>query len=247
MTSLNPVFTVGDQIIETLRWHERHRQAAARGARVEMLRQGRHPRPDERGSTTIRTAVGRHAPARDDRHGAVPARPQLLIADEPTTALDVTIQAQILDLLRAPAARVRDGGDLLITHDLGVVAEFADRVAVMYAGRIVESGRRRRRVRAAAASLHAGPARQHSRRSTSEPERLRRDPGHGAEPVRACPPAAGSRRAAATRGHRARPAAAADRAVRRGASRRLHPPRRLSSSRTAALSDRHAAASRSRT
>ena len=95
---------------------------------------------------------------------ALACAPDLLIADEPTTALDVTIQAQILDLLRELQQQT-GMAIMLITHDLGVVAEMADEVAVMYAGRVVERAPGGGDLRRSAASLHARPARQHSRRS----------------------------------------------------------------------------------
>jgi peptide/nickel transport system ATP-binding protein len=138
MTSLNPSFTVGDQIGEALR---RHRGSSAREARaqaIEMLRKVAIPSPETRvdeyphklsGGMRQRVMIAM----------ALACNPALLIADEPTTALDVTIQAQILDLLR----QLRDETGtsiLLITHDLGVVAEMCDEVCVMYAGQIVERG-----------------------------------------------------------------------------------------------------------
>ncbi len=136
MTALNPVFTIGNQIEETLTVHglARGRQAAMRA--VELLDAVRMPDPERRvrdyphqlsGGLRQRALIAL----------ALAGNPSLLIADEPTTALDVTIQAQILDLLRDLQTRL-ELGLLLITHDLGVVAEMADRVAVMYAGRIVE-------------------------------------------------------------------------------------------------------------
>jgi peptide/nickel transport system ATP-binding protein len=138
MTSLNPVYRIGDQIAEGARHRDggsAEREARARA--LEMLR-----RVGSGGGKAARRvsapAVGRHAPAGDDRHGAC-QRPALLIADEPTTALDVTIQAQILDLIRT-LQKETGTALVLITHDLGVVAEIADTVAVMYAGRIVEQG-----------------------------------------------------------------------------------------------------------
>jgi len=138
MTALNPVFSVGDQIGETLLVHGRATRRAARAGAVELMQ-----------AVHIPDAAAR---ARDYPHQlsggmrqrvmiaiALACRPALVIADEPTTALDVTIQAQILDLLRELKSAF-NLSLLLITHDLGVVAETADRVAVMYAGRIVETG-----------------------------------------------------------------------------------------------------------
>jgi len=137
MTSLNPVFTVGHQIREVLRIHRRLRGASANRETVDLL--------EKVGIGAARSRLDQypHELSGGQRQRvmiaiALACRPALLIADEPTTALDVTIQAQILDLL----ARLREEFGmalLLITHDLGVVAETCDRVAVMYAGRIVES------------------------------------------------------------------------------------------------------------
>jgi oligopeptide/dipeptide ABC transporter ATP-binding protein len=138
MTALNPVFTIGDQIAETLIVHGRATKRAARAQAVELLRSVRIPDPESRvrdyphqlsGGMRQRVMIAI----------ALACRPSLVIADEPTTALDVTIQAQILDLLREMKAAF-NLSLLLITHDLGVIAETADRVAVMYAGRIVETG-----------------------------------------------------------------------------------------------------------
>jgi oligopeptide/dipeptide ABC transporter ATP-binding protein len=138
MTALNPVFTVGDQIAETLLVHGRATRREARAAAIELMQ-----------AVHIADAASR---VRDYPHQlsggmrqrvmiaiALACRPALVIADEPTTALDVTIQAQILELLREMKATF-NLSLLLITHDLGVIAETADRVAVMYAGRIVETG-----------------------------------------------------------------------------------------------------------
>jgi len=136
MTSLNPVFTVGEQIIEAVMLHQSVDRAEALGRAVAMLRKVGIPDPEARvheyphqmsGGMRQRVMIAM----------ALVCGPQLLIADEPTTALDVTIQAQILDLLRALQGDL-GMSILLITHDLGVVAELAHHVAVMYAGRIVE-------------------------------------------------------------------------------------------------------------
>jgi peptide/nickel transport system ATP-binding protein len=136
MTSLNPVYSVGEQIAEVVRLHEGLGRRAARDRVVEMLRLVRIPNPERR--------------ARDYPHQfsggmrqrvmiamALSCNPKLLIADEPTTALDVTIQAQILDLLVEMKSRL-GMAVMLITHAMGVVAETAQRVAVMYAGKVVE-------------------------------------------------------------------------------------------------------------
>jgi peptide/nickel transport system ATP-binding protein len=138
MTSLNPAFTVGSQLTEVLIRHRGMANAAARTAALEMLRHVRIPAPEARidefphrlsGGMRQRVMIAM----------ALLCRPALLIADEPTTALDVTIQAQVLDLMRALRSEMRTA-ILLITHDLGVVAEMADRVVVMYAGQVVEEG-----------------------------------------------------------------------------------------------------------
>jgi peptide/nickel transport system ATP-binding protein len=148
MTALNPVFTVGDQIAEAIVVHGLATNAAAKRRAVELLEAVRVPEPARR--------------ARDCPHQlsggmrqrvliamALACRPSLVIADEPTTALDVTIQAQILDLLAEMRAAFKLSM-VLISHDLGVIAGSADRVAIMYAGRIVEQGQVR--------DLFRGPA-----------------------------------------------------------------------------------------
>ena len=136
MTSLNPVFTIGEQIMETVRAHERMSASAQRERAIEMLDRVGIP------SATERLNDYPHQLSGGQRQRVMIAmslacRPKLLIADEPTTALDVTIQAQVLDLLMD----LRDElgmAIMIITHNMGVIAEVADRVLVMYAGRIVE-------------------------------------------------------------------------------------------------------------
>jgi oligopeptide/dipeptide ABC transporter ATP-binding protein len=138
MTSLNPVFTVGDQIIESLRLHQGLGKKAARDRAIEMLQLVGIPIPHQRvdeyphqlsGGMRQRVMIAM----------ALACDPKLLIADEPTTALDVTIQAQILELLNKLQSEL-GMSIILITHDLGVVAETCDRVIVMYAGQVFEEG-----------------------------------------------------------------------------------------------------------
>ncbi|HEY3168846.1 MAG TPA: ABC transporter ATP-binding protein [Candidatus Binatia bacterium] len=147
MSSLNPIMSIGAQITEAIREHRKATKRQAREIAVEMLRRVGIPAPEDRfheyphqlsGGMKQRAMIAM----------ALVCRPSLLIADEPTTALDVTIQAQILELLNALQSEF-NMSVLLITHDLGVVAETCDRVAVMYAGKVVES--------ALVASLFANP------------------------------------------------------------------------------------------
>jgi oligopeptide transport system ATP-binding protein len=136
MTSLNPVYTVGDQIAEAIELHEHLPRRKAWTKTVEMMTRVKIPDAERRAKDYPHQLSGGMR-QRVMIAMALSCKPRLLIADEPTTALDVTIQAEILELLRG----LRNDFDLsmlLITHDLGVVAETADRVAVMYAGRIVE-------------------------------------------------------------------------------------------------------------
>ena len=136
MTSLNPVFTIGSQIMEAVLLHQKVSKREAREIAIEMLNKVRIPAPEKRlreyphqfsGGMRQRVMIAM----------ALACRPRLLIADEPSTALDVTIQAQILDLLRELQAET-GMSILIITHDLGVIAELADEVAVMYASKVVE-------------------------------------------------------------------------------------------------------------
>lgn len=139
MTSLDPVLTVGEQVIETIEEHLGLSRAEARKRTLELFRQVGIPAPEDRlkayphqfsGGMSQRIALAI----------AISCNPQVLIADEPTTALDVTIQAQILRLIKKLLVEERGTGVLFITHDLGIVAQICDRVAVMYAGEIVEVG-----------------------------------------------------------------------------------------------------------
>ena len=136
MTSLNPVFTIGDQIVEAILLHQGLDKGEARKSTIEMLDRVKIPAPESRIDTYPHQLSGGMR-QRAMIAMALSCQPKLLIADEPTTALDVTIQAQVLRLLKE-IQREMGMAVMLITHDLGVVAEIADRVAVMYAGRIVE-------------------------------------------------------------------------------------------------------------
>jgi oligopeptide/dipeptide ABC transporter ATP-binding protein len=140
MTSLNPVLTAGDQVVEAIRLHEKVSDKAARERTFELFRRVGIPDPRARldayphqlsGGLKQRVMIAM----------ALATRPKLLIADEPSTALDVTIQAQILELLRELQEDYK-AAILLITHDLGVVNELADHIAVMYAGQVMETGTR---------------------------------------------------------------------------------------------------------
>jgi peptide/nickel transport system ATP-binding protein/oligopeptide transport system ATP-binding protein len=136
MTSLNPVYTVGDQIVEAIMLHKGVKRKEARRQAIEMLQKVGIPLPEQRvdeyphqlsGGMRQRVMIAM----------ALSCDPQLLIADEPTTALDVTIQAQILELMNS-LKESYGMAIMMITHDLGVIAEVSDRVAVMYAGKVVE-------------------------------------------------------------------------------------------------------------
>ncbi len=138
LTSLNPLYRVGDQIVETIRTHLNLSEAAARRRAIDLLAEVGIPAPEKRidgyphefsGGMRQRVVIAL----------AICAEPELIIADEPTTALDVSVQAQIISLIKRLG---RDHGTavMLVTHDMGVIAETSDRVAVMYAGRIAEIG-----------------------------------------------------------------------------------------------------------
>ena len=177
MTSLNPIYRVGEQIIEAVRAHQNLSRRAAHDKAVEMLRLVQIPDPERRvhdyphqfsGGMRQRVMIAM----------ALACQPKLLIADEPTTALDVTIQAQILELLDDMKARF-GMSIMLITHDMGVVAERAQRVAVMYAGKVIEQ--------ASVAELFANPRHPYTQglirsiprvdRATEHRERLEQIPG----------------------------------------------------------------------
>ena len=138
LTSLNPLFTIGEQLVETILTHLDLNERQARSRAIELLAEVGIPAPEIRidnyphhfsGGMRQRVVIAL----------ALCARPRLIVADEPTTALDVSIQAQIIDLLKR-LARENGAAVMLITHDMGVIAETADRVAVMYAGRLAEIG-----------------------------------------------------------------------------------------------------------
>ncbi|HMK52036.1 MAG TPA: ABC transporter ATP-binding protein [Thermodesulfobacteriota bacterium] len=138
MTSLNPVFTIGDQIMEAIILHQGLNKTEARQRAIEMLDRVKIPSPEKRiDSYPHQLSGGMRQRAMIAM--ALSCQPKLLVADEPTTALDVTIQAEVLRLLKEIQGDM-GMSVMLITHDLGVVAEIADRVAVMYAGRIFEYG-----------------------------------------------------------------------------------------------------------
>ena len=189
LASLNPCFTVAFQLTETLRMHGTARSAAARSCaargRCELLQQVEIPDPAARLDAFPHQLSGGMA-QRVMIAMAIACNPRLLIADEPTTALDVTVQAQMLELLLR-LQRERGMALLLITHDLAVVAETAQRVVVMYAGRAGRDRAGAGDLRRAAASVHAGAA----RRAARAQRRPRAAAGDSRHRARAARPAAG--------------------------------------------------------
>jgi peptide/nickel transport system ATP-binding protein len=169
MTALNPVFTVGSQIVEAIRLHQPVKKDAAKRKAIELLELVGVPEPKRRAMQYPHEFSGGMR-QRAMIAMAISNGPRLLIADEPTTALDVTVQAQVMEVI-ADVQRATGAALLLITHDLGLVAGTADRVHVMYAGRIMESGSlddifygsANPYTRALIASIPAATARSHSR------------------------------------------------------------------------------------
>lgn len=178
MSSLNPVLTIGRQVAEPLRLHRKLKRREALDQAVDLLRSVAIPDAEKRlgdyphqfsGGMRQRVMIAM----------ALACHPRLLIADEPTTALDVTVQAQILELLKE-RTRQTDSALILITHDLGVVARYADRVAVMYGGRIVESG--------PAAALYADPRHPYTQGLLRSVPRLEGDTGGRLASIEGQPP-----------------------------------------------------------
>jgi oligopeptide/dipeptide ABC transporter ATP-binding protein len=178
MTSLNPVRQIGDQIVEAIRTHQDMSRRAARAHALDLLRQVGIPNAERRiddfphqfsGGMRQRAMIAM----------ALSCNPDVLIADEPTTALDVTIQAQILELIVELKDRF-DSAVILITHDLGVVAGVADEVVVMYAGRVVESGKKR--------SIFYDPQHPYTWGLLAAIPRLDRPKEEKLQPIRGAPP-----------------------------------------------------------
>jgi len=182
MTALNPVMRVGDQVAEAVRAHQRVRRAAARARAVEALREVAIPEPERRARDYPHQLSGGQR-QRVMIAIAIANRPALLIADEPTTALDVTVQAQILDLL----GELRDKlglAMLFISHDLAVVSQVSRRTAVMYAGSVVESG--------PAAEVFARPAHPYTRGLLNSVPTLRSDRSQPLRTIEGMVPSAAS-------------------------------------------------------
>ncbi len=169
LTALHPFYTIGAQIIEAYRLHNKVDKKVAKKRAVEMLDRVGIPQPDRRVDDYPHQFSG------GMRQRAMIAmslvnNPKLLIADEPTTALDVTVQAQILDLIQ-DLQKEFGSAVVMITHDLGVIAEIADEVLVMYAGRCVEKGTLQADPDPPRDALHLGPAGQHRRRDRRRPDK----------------------------------------------------------------------------
>ena len=178
MSSLNPVLTIGRQVAEPLRLHRRLKRREALDQAVDLLRSVAIPDAEKRlGDYPHQFSGGMRQRAMIAM--ALACHPRLLIADEPTTALDVTVQAQILELLKE-RTRETDSALILITHDLGVVARYADRVAVMYGGRIVESG--------PAGALYADPRHPYTQGLLRSVPRLEGDTGGRLASIEGQPP-----------------------------------------------------------
>ena len=178
MTSLNPVLTVERQITESLQLHKGMDKTASRERALELMRMVGIPDPENRiknyphqfsGGMRQRVMIAM----------AISCDPRLIIADEPTTALDVTIQAQILDLMTSLSAQLGTAL-IIITHNLGVVARYADRVAVMYAGKIVEEGY--------AKDIYANPKHPYTVGLLNSVPRLDRDRQDTLDPIEGMPP-----------------------------------------------------------
>ena len=164
-TSMNPVLRVGDQVAEPLVTHRDRSWRSARASAVELLRKVHIPAAEQRAGAYPYQYSGGMLQRATIAMGLA-CQPELIIADEPTTALDVTIQAQVLRLLREIRA-TQNAAILLITHDLGVVAELCDRMAVMYAGRIMETG--------SVADVFARPSHPYTRALLEATPRIDRD------------------------------------------------------------------------
>ena len=198
LAALHPFYKIGGQLAEAYLVH--HPSASKRDARrkaIEMLDRVGIPQPDRRVDDFPHQFSGGMRQRAMIAMGLI-NDPSLLIADEPTTALDVTVQAQILDLLQ-DLQREFNSAVIIITHDLGVIAEMADDVLVMYAGRCVEYGTTKEILTAPGDALHVGPALQHPRRHGAHRRPADPDPGQPAEPAAARRRAARSTRAACTR------------------------------------------------